>query len=121
MKFNPDPTTGNTISGYGPGWVSVKSQRFHSNVLIGHNLLEAWDCGDFASLRAENFSPIANLNPEVLIFGSGQRLQFPPAAVLKDLYALGIGVETMDTQAACRTYNFLLGEGRRVIAALLIA
>ena len=121
MKFNPDPTTGNTISGYGPGWVSVNGQRFHSNVLIGHNLLEAWDCGDFASLRAENFSPIASQNPEVLIFGSGERLQFPPAEVLRGLYAQRIGVETMDTQAACRTYNFLLGEGRRVIAALLIA
>ena len=69
---------------------------------------------------ASKWSGLASLDPELVIFGSGKRLQFVAPAFLAGLYARRIGVETMDTQAACRTYNFLLGEGRRVVAALLI-
>lgn len=60
------------------------------------------------------------MQPELIIFGSGGRLRFPPPAFLATLMKLRIGVETMDTLAACRTYNILAGEGRHVLAALLI-
>ena len=58
--------------------------------------------------------------PEVVLLGTGARLRFPPAAVLAPLTRAGIGVEVMDTAAACRTYNILAGDGRRVVAALLM-
>jgi len=63
---------------------------------------------------------LARLQPELVVFGSGLRLRFPRPQWLEGLYAQRIGVETMDTQAACRTFNFLVGEGRQVVAALLM-
>ena len=71
-------------------------------------------------MSAGHFEEIASLRPELVIFGSGSRLRFVPPAFFSGLMSLRIGVETMDTLAACRTYNILAGEGRHVIAALLI-
>ena len=120
MKFQADATSGNAVTGYGAGWVSVNGQRFEHSLVIGHTVLTAWACPDFAALRVGHFEQLAALDPELVIFGSGSTLQFPPPALVTSLYARRIGVETMDTQAACRTYNFLVGEGRRAVAALLI-
>ena len=120
MKFQADATSGNAVTGYGAGWVSVNGQRFEHSLVIGHTVLTAWECPDFAALKAGHLEQLAALDPELVIFGSGPILRFPAPALLQSLYAQRIGVETMDTQAACRTYNFLVGEGRRAIAALLI-
>lgn len=120
MKFHADVHPGNAVSGYGDGWVSVNGERFNHSLVIGRDHLTAWDCPDFDALQPSHFDKLAELEPELLIFGSGKRLRFAAPALLANLYARRIGVETMDTQAACRTYNFLLGEGRRVVAALLI-
>ena len=120
MKFQADATTGNAITGYGDGWVTVNGQRFAGSLLVGQAVLAPWDCPDFAALRVDHFERLAALEPELVIFGSGPTLRFPPPALLGSLYARRIGLETMDTQAACRTYNFLVGEGRRAVAALLI-
>ena len=120
MKFQADATTGNAITGYGEGWVNVNGQRFSHSLMVGQGVLAPWNCPDFAALRADHFEELAALDPELVLFGSGALLRFPPPALLSSLYAGRIGVETMDTQAACRTYNFLVGEGRRVVAALLI-
>ncbi len=79
-----------------------------------------WQCSRFEDLTAEHFALLAELDAEVVIFGSGQRNRFPPPAWLRPLMARRIGLETMDTQAACRTYNILAGEGRHVVAALLL-
>lgn len=120
MKFHADATSGNAISGYGDGWVSVNGQRFTDSLVVAHDHLSGWDCLGFDALQQSHFDRLASLDPELLIFGSGKRLRFAAPALLAHLYGRRIGVETMDTQAACRTYNFLLGEGRRVVAALLI-
>ncbi|NBX05128.1 MAG: hypothetical protein EBR18_03320 [Betaproteobacteria bacterium] len=120
MKFHADATSGNAVSAYGDGWVSVNGQRFSHSLVVGHDHLSDWDCRGFDALQQSHFDGLASLDPELVIFGSGKRLQFVAPAFLAGLYARRIGVETMDTQAACRTYNFLLGEGRRVVAALLI-
>ena len=74
----------------------------------------------FAALPECEVKWLLDLDPELVIFGSGNRIQFPQPQWLEALYAQRIGLETMDTQAACRTYNFLAGEGRRVVAALLL-
>lgn len=120
MKFQADATSGNTVSGYGEGWVSVNGQRFTHSLVIGTDHVLAWDCPHFGALSQLHFERLLALGPELIIFGSGKRLQFAAPALLAKLYAQRIGIETMDTHAACRTYNFLLGEGRRVVAALLI-
>ena len=71
-------------------------------------------------LTDAHFTPLAELRPELVLFGSGAALRFPRPAWVRRLIEAGIGVETMDTGAACRTYNILAGEGRRVVAALLV-
>ena len=121
MKFLPDATQASSVTGYGPGWVAVNGEKISSSVVISAaGARFAWDCAQFADLQASHFERIADMDVELVIFGSGARIQFPDPALLQVLYAKRIGVETMDTQAACRTFNFLAGEGRRVVAALLL-
>jgi len=125
MKLQPDRLDVQSILGYGPGWIGLASQgvadKVERSVLIGSRgeRLE-WDCTRFEDLEARHFEEIAALRPELVIFGSGNRLRFVPPAFLNSLMGLRIGIETMDTLAACRTYNILAGEGRHVIAALII-
>ena len=78
-----------------------------------------WGADDFDALSADHFATLAALAPELVIFGSGSRLRFPKPVLLQPLMVRRIGFETMDTAAACRTYNVLLAEGRAVVAALL--
>ena len=79
-----------------------------------------WNCKRFEDLTEEHFTHLVATQPELVIFGSGARLRFAPPAFMRALMQKRIGIETMDTLAACRTYNVLAGEGRQVIAALLI-
>lgn len=109
------------ITGYGPGWVSVNGEKIEHSVAIsarGHR--EVWPCNDFSALCADHFTQLADLQADLVIFGSGQRLRFPRPEWLQALVKKRIGVETMDTAAACRTYNILAGEGRNVVVALLL-
>ena len=121
MKLQADPAQGPSLTGYGPGWIVINGQKvMHSMLLssMGHH--QAWGCEDFAQLSAPQFDLLADWGAELVLFGSGDRLRFPQAQWLANLYARRIGVETMDTPAACRTFNFLAAEGRKVIAALLV-
>lgn len=121
MKFQPDRSSAQTISGYGPGWIGVDADKITHSVIIGSNgLRQAWPCERFEDLTAEHFAQLAGLEAELIIFGSGKRNRFPPPAWLAPLIARRLGLETMDTAAACRTYNILAGEGRNVVAALLL-
>ncbi|MBU3738805.1 MAG: hypothetical protein FGM55_07610 [Rhodoferax sp.] len=121
MKFQPDFTGVQTISAYGPGWVGLGSERIHHPVILtSQGLRQPWNCPRFEDLTAEHFSPLAELDVELVLFGSGDRLRFPLPAWLAPIMRRRIGLETMDTPAACRTFNILAGEGRRVAAALLL-
>ena len=121
MKFQPDNSNAQTISAYGPGWVGVDADKINHSVIIGSSgLRQAWACTRFEDLTAEHFAQLATLDTELVIFGSGQRNRFPPPAWLAPLIARRLGLETMDTPAACRTYNILAGEGRCVAVALLM-
>lgn len=121
MKFQPDRSSAQTISGYGPGWIGVDGERITHSVILGSGgLLKAWPCDRFEDLTPEHFAQLAELEAELVVFGSGTRNRFPPAAWLAPLMARRLGLETMDTPAACRTYNILAGEGRNVIAALIL-
>jgi len=121
MKMQPDTAHGPTITGYGSGWVEVNGERFHHALLVDARTgTRPWNCARFEELDASHFAQATQDAPELLIFGSGDRIRFAHPSLLADLYARRIGVETMDTAAACRTFNFLAGEGRRVVAALLL-
>ncbi len=120
MKFQSDLFE-TAITGYGPGWITVRGERItHSVLLHSSGERSAWPCTRFEDLGSQHFEPLALQRPELVLFGSGARLRFPQPAWIRPLIEAGIGVETMDTAAACRTYNILAGEGRRVIAVLLL-
>jgi uncharacterized protein len=125
MKLQPDHLDVQSILGYGPGWIGLGrngiAEKIEHSIVIGSGGEKFnWNCSRFDQLTAEHFALLAKTQPELVIFGSGSRLRFPPPAFLRLLMAQRIGLETMDTLAACRTYNILAGEGRRVVAALLI-
>jgi uncharacterized protein len=120
LKLQPDRSDAQTISGYGPGWVGVGTEKITHNVILGsHGERLPW-AARYEDLGPEDFEAIANLQVEVVIFGSGPRLRFPQPAWLAPLAERRIGIETMDTAAACRTYNILAQEGREVAVALLL-
>ncbi|WBY01705.1 Mth938-like domain-containing protein [Ramlibacter tataouinensis] len=121
MKLQPDRFDVQAITGQGPGWVQVGPERIEHSVIIGSRGERiAWNCASYDELGAGHFDELARLQPEVVIFGSGDRIRFPRPAWLRELVSRGIGLETMDTAAACRTYNILAQEGRQVVVALLL-
>jgi uncharacterized protein len=125
MKLQPDRLDVQSILGYGPGWIGLGSkgvaEKIERSIVIGSRGEKFdWNCARFEDLTAEHFARLAQTQPELVIFGSGTRLRFAPPALLRALMENRIGIETMDTLAACRTYNILAGEGRQVLAALLI-
>ena len=121
MKMQPDKSDAQSITGHGPGWVAVDGEKIAHSVIISSNGERiAWPAGRFEDLGADHFAQLAALGAEVVIFGSGLRIRFPRPEWLKPLMARRIGLETMDTAAACRTYNILAQEGRSVATALLL-
>ncbi len=121
MKIHPDVLHVQSIKAYGPGWVQVDDARLVNSVVItslGGRF--DWHCTRFENLSCAHFEQLADLQTELVIFGSGNRLRFPPAALTRSLIERQIGLETMDTAAACRTYNILAAEGRQVAVALLL-
>ncbi|MDD5336690.1 MAG: Mth938-like domain-containing protein [Rhodoferax sp.] len=121
MKLQPDIISVQSIHGYGPGWIGVGNEKITRSVILGSRGERFfWDCNRFEDLSAAHFAQLAALDAELVIFGSGGRLRFPEAAWIKPLIDKQTGIETMDTPAACRTYNILAAEGRTVVVALLL-
>jgi len=121
MKFHPDLIDVPSVQAYGDGWVQIAGERIcHSLVIATSGERFEWHCTNFAELSPEHFEKLAALETEMVIFGSGSRLRFAPAALTQSLIYKQIGLESMDTQAACRTYNILAAEGRHVVLALLL-
>lgn len=121
MKLQADRIEGsNAIARHSAEGVVVNGQTHtHSVIVAWQGGVQDWGVPGFEALREAHFEALAQRQPELVIFGSGTRLRFPHPSLLRTLMARGIGVETMDTPAACRTYNVLLAEGRSVVAALL--
>jgi len=122
VKFQPDSLEGvNTITRHDGAQLWVGNQPHRGSVIVPWTgpVLQ-WEPADFAALTQAHFDGLLQLKPELVIFGSGARLRFPPPALLRGLIEQRIGVESMDTAAACRTYNVLVSEGRTVVAALLL-
>ena len=108
------------FSGYGPGYVSVNQVRHENAVVVTPQTVMEWRVNSFDALTVADFAFIGETKPEVVVFGTGETQRFPPPDLARALAETGVGVEVMDTRAACRTYNILAAEGRRVAAAVLV-
>jgi uncharacterized protein len=121
MKFQPESLPGtNAISRVDADAVWVNGQRFSGGLLVPwRGDVRPWDAASREALAGMHFEQVLALKPELVIFGSGARLSFVSPALYRCLIEARIGLETMDSAAACRTYNVLAAEGRSVVAALL--
>lgn len=122
MRFDLDNDLNHySITSYGPDWVKVGEQEFRRSVIVmPERLVNDWPPQTFGDLVEAHFDMIARLEPEIVLLGTGSRQRFPRPPLIRPLAARGVGVEVMATAAACRTYNIIMLEGRRVAAALLL-
>ena len=122
MKLQSDPHSGaNTITGYGDGYVEINQTPYaHAVLLSSDGAISEWPVQSFERLEASHFTQMVDLNPELILIGTGSKQRFPKPELLKSLILAKIGFEIMDSQAACRTYNILVGEGRQVLLALIV-
>ena len=122
MKLHSDDTQQyQTVTGYDASGVEINAQRFDYSLIVMPEVPpRAWEVARFEDLAAEHFERIAADTPDVVVLGTGERQRFVHPRLTASLSAKRIGVECMDSHAACRTYNILMGEGRKVTLALII-
>lgn len=122
MKFQPDQLDGvNAVSRLEAGRVWVHQTAFNQSVLVPwRGEVLPWPARQPDELTASHFEAVLALQPELVIFGSGERMRFISPQHYRALIERRIGIETMDTAAACRTFNVLVNEGRKAVAALLL-
>ncbi len=122
MKIAQERNEGrNAFTGYGEGYVEVNGARIRASVVVSADrMITDWPAESVESLTADHLAAIVEMRPEIVLLGTGAAFAFPEPRQLAPLHKAGIGVEVMDTPAACRTYNILMGEGRSVVAALVV-
>lgn len=109
----------NSITGYGAGYVAVNGIAYHAPLVVTPETIVAdWPVAGLAELTADALQGLLALTPEIIILGTGPLQRFPDPALLRPLYEARMGLEIMATPAACRTYNILMAEERRVLAAM---
>ena len=111
----------NTFSGYGEGFVLINGQRHEGSMIVMPERMQPWDVAGFDALKEADFQVFLELKLEILLLGTGPQQRFPHPRLTRALAQRRIGVEVMDLQAACRTYNILMAEERNVAAALLFS
>jgi uncharacterized protein len=123
LKLHLNNVSGiNLFTGYGEGYVMVNRQRHEQSlVVLRDRVLTDWQPAGFDDLDAGDFALLVELAPEIVLLGTGQRQRFPRPELTRALLGARIGLEVMDIQAACRTYNFLAADERKVAAALLFS
>lgn len=123
MKLHATATQAyQTVTGYDAGGIAINACHYaHSVFLMPELAPQSWPVSTFAQLQAEHFNPILQHDPELLILGTGERQHFVHPRLQATLLERRIGLESMDNQAACRTYNILMAEGRKVALALILA
>jgi uncharacterized protein len=122
MKFSlADPNDGYTIHAYSNTELVVGELRFTSSIIIlPDRIISDWPIRAMEQLQTSDFEALLELKPDLVLLGTGERQLFPSQDGYRCLTGAGIGLEIMNTPAACRTYNILVGEGRRVAAALIL-
>jgi uncharacterized protein len=115
------PSNRSVIDGYGPGQFCISSQWVDGAQLVFPDHSEPWPVADMAALSVDSFAAVLKAEPrvELVLLGTGRRMALLPSALRKELRAAGLIIEVMDSAAACRTYNVLLAEERRIVAAVL--
>ncbi|EXJ14336.1 Mth938-like domain-containing protein [Imhoffiella purpurea] len=121
MRFTEaDKSSGFLIEAYGDGGIQVNGHPYAQGlILTPQRIIAPWGPHSPPELTPEHLEPLLELAPQVVVLGTGSSQMFPDPGVYFDVMSRGIGFEIMDTGAACRTYNILVSEGRRVAAALL--
>ena len=121
MKLHPDQNSAlNTVTAYGSGFFEINRVRHEGPLLLmPEGEVRRWQVESYEALSAADLEALLALGAEVILLGTGNRHRMPSPRLTAALARAGIGVEAMDSSAACRTYNILMGEGRRVLAALL--
>ena len=120
MKLELEAGPALTIRGWRPGELRIADEVWREPVLLSADAVRPWPLKDDEPVTLKHLTPLIEQRPDVIILGTGERQQFPDHEVSMKLLALGIGLEVMDTAAACRTYNVLASEGRAAAAALRI-
>jgi uncharacterized protein len=122
MKIScSDSSEGNVIQSYGSGQIRINQQTYTRSVLLMPDQLHPdWEPQTVQQLEARHVEEILDYRPELILLGTGERQNFPEPAILRSLSGRHIGLEVMDTAAACRTYNIVMAEGRRVLAGLMM-
>jgi uncharacterized protein len=122
MKFILENSIeGHAVQHYQAGEITIGKTVHRENlILLPDRVITAWPPSSVNDLTREDFQQLAGLNPEIVLLGTGLKQCFPHPGLCQPLTQRQIGLEVMDTAAACRTYNILLAEGRRVAAALFI-
>ena len=100
--------------------IRIGGALYTSSLIVTSEKLEVWPINHFSDLQTADFSRLAGFNSEVIILGTGSRLTFPDPRLTRPLIEPGIGLEVMDTPAACRTWNILLADGRNATAGLIL-
>lgn len=121
MKFHLSTNPGlNIFTASGENYVQVNDQRYEQPVIVTpEQVISDWPARSFSALTEADFSHFLMLKPEVLLLGTGSQHRFAHPQLYRALTAAGIGVECMNTPAACRTYNILAGEDRKVVVGIL--
>ena len=120
MKLHAStPAGANTITAYGDDYVMVNGARRDSSVIVTADEVKPWRAADFDHLEAADFAELATLGAEIILLGTGARQRFPHPQLTSSLRAARVGLEVMDLKAACRTYNILVAEARKVALALV--
>ena len=122
MKFAQDSQDeGYVITAYDSDGIAINGKKFNESLIISATQLEEnWLLEDIGSLQTNHIEQILSLKPELIIIGTGDRLVFPAIETYSAIIQHGIGVDFMDTGAACRTYNILMSESRDVVAGLIL-
>jgi uncharacterized protein len=110
----------NVLTSYGEGFVAVNGVRHESNLIVLPERVQPWPAASFEALEESHFAELASAGLEVVLLGTGAKLRFPHPRITRALTDARIGIDVMDLGAACRTFNVLVAEGRKVAAALLL-
>jgi uncharacterized protein len=109
------------FTGHGTDYVAINGQRFHQPMVVtADGVRSDWGPSDFDNLTAAHFDYFLQMKPEVLLLGTGAKQRFAHPELFHSLILAGISIEFMDTPAACRTYNILVAEDRKVVAAVML-
>ena len=122
MKLHAAAPSGlNTITAYGDDYVEINGERRSENLVVLPQRIVRWPARSFEALTREDFAFLQSMEAEIVLLGTGPRQRFPHPRLTAPLAQAGMGLEVMDLRAACRTYNILVAEDRKVAAALLLA